>query len=78
MKMLYALSQGAGGDFQSQIAEIVGRNNKILDKAEQEADENRQASMYVDFLLPQLSAGALVMMDMVLYIMMYLPQMSMG
>lgn len=78
MKMLYALSQGAGGDFQSQIAEIVGRNNKILDKAEQEADENRQASMYVNFLLPQLSAGALVMTDMVLYIMMYLPQMSIG
>lgn len=78
MKMLYALSQGAGGDFQSQIAEIIARNNKMLDKAEQEADENQQASMYVDFLLPQLSAGALVMADMVLYIVMYLPQMSVG
>lgn len=76
MKMLYALSQGAGGDPQEQIAEIITRNNKMLDKAEEEADENQLAAMYIDFLLPQLTAGAVVLADMVLYILLYLPQMS--
>ena len=76
MNMFYSLSQGNRDDEQRQIAEIISRNHKLLDRAEQEADENSLAMLYLDFLLPQLSVGLMVMVDMVLYIMMFMPTMA--
>lgn len=76
MKMLYSIDQGAGGDAGEQIAEIIRRNNKMLDKVETDANDDSLAIMYLYFLLPQLSAGAMVLVEMVLYIVMYLPAMS--
>ena len=76
MKMLYSIDQGAGGEASEQIAEIIRRNNKMLDKVEGDANDDSLAVMYMYFLLPQLSAGMMVLVEMVLYIVMYLPVMS--
>ena len=72
MKMLYSLSEGGGGDSSVQIANIIGRNEKMLDKAEKLRAEDSMAGLHGLFLAPQLSAGFKMLIDMIIMLLMYM------
>lgn len=64
MKMFYAISQGSGGNFDAQIAEILRRNNLMMDKADRMESEDAMAGMKALFLLPLLFGSLLLIVDM--------------
>lgn len=72
MKMLYSLSEGTGGDASFQIADIIRRNQIMLDKAQKMKNEDAMAGMYALFLAPQLTGGAKIVIDMLVLMVLYL------
>lgn len=72
MKMLYALSEGTGGNANNQISDIIRRNQLLLDQAQKMKNEDALGGLYALFLAPQLTGGAkmLVDMGMLFYVMM--------
>lgn len=72
MKMLYALSEGTGGNANNQISDIIRRNQLLLDQAQKMKNEDALGGLYALFLAPQLTGGAkrLVDMGMLFYAMM--------
>lgn len=76
MQMLYSLSIGGGGDADEQVANIVKRNNIILDRAEQTQNDNSLSSLYTLFLLPVMLGGVVLMVDMTAFLMTFV--MNMG
>lgn len=76
LKMFYAIASGAGSDTQKQVNDIIQRNNKLIDKAERIAFDNSLGGMYMLFLLPQLSGGAKLIMDMLIFFTMILSSTS--
>lgn len=77
MKMLYSISAGTGGDSGKQIAEIIRRNNMMLDKSEKNAFENVLAGLYGLFLAPQLAGGAKLLTDMIIFFVVFMGQLQM-
>ena len=76
MQMLYSLSVGSGGDPNEQIANIVHRNNMVLDRAEALANDNSLASFNVLFLLPVLVGGFVMLVDMTLFMILFMGTMG--
>lgn len=76
MQMLYSLSIGGGGDADEQVANIVKRNNIILDRAEQTQNDNSLSSLYTLFLLPVLLGGVVLMVDMTAFLMTFVTNMG--
>lgn len=76
MQMLYSLSIGGGGDADEQVANIVKRNNIILDRAEQAQNDNSLSSLYTLFLLPVLLGGVVLMVDMTAFLMTFVTNMG--
>lgn len=72
MKMFYSIANGIGSDVQQQVDEIIKRNNILLDKTEKIANDNNLAKMYMMFLMPQMSGGAKVLVDMVIFFSMFM------
>ena len=72
MKMFYSIASGIGSNVQQQVDEIIKRNNILLDKTEKIANDNNLAKMYMMFLMPQLSGGAKVLVDMVIFFSMFM------
>lgn len=72
MKMLYSLSEGTGGDAAFQIADIIRRNQVMLDKAQKMKNEDAMAGMYALFLAPQLTGGIKIVTDMLVLMVLYL------
>lgn len=68
MKMLYALYTGAGTDKDTQIANILRRNNEMLDIAEKIEIENSLAIYIILYLLPTLAMSAKLVTDMVVFL----------
>lgn len=64
MKMLYSISEGTGGNASSQIADIIRRNQVLLNKAERMKNEDALAGMYGLFLAPQLTGAMKLLADM--------------
>lgn len=77
MKMLYSISAGTGGDSGKQIAEIIRRNNLMLDKSEKNAFENVLAGLYGMFLAPQIVGGAKLLTDMIIFFVIFMGQLQM-
>ena len=75
MKMLYSLSEGKGGDADEQIQDMIHRNQVMIDKAEKIKNEDQMAGMYALFLAPQITAGAKLLADMVLLMVVYMGHM---
>lgn len=71
MQMLYSLAVGSGGDSSTQIANIVDRNNLILDRAESKADDDSLASLSALILAPALVGSFALMADMTVYLLQY-------
>lgn len=76
MQTLYSLSIGSGGDAQTQIANIVRRNNIILDRAEDMANEDSMAGLYTLFLLPVLVGSVVLMVDMTCFLLSFMSNMG--
>lgn len=76
MKMLYSISEGNGGDADDQIQDMIRRNQVMIDKAERLKNEDRMAGMYALFLAPQMTAGAKLLVDMILLLAVYMSQMA--
>ena len=76
MQMLYSLSAGTGGDADEQITNIVNRNNIILDRAEEQANQNSLASLNLLFLMPVVVGGAVLMLDMTMFLIQFMSVMS--
>lgn len=72
MQMLYSLSIGSGGDSDQQIANIVKRNNTILDRAEDMRNDDSMSGLYTLFLLPVLLGGCVLMVDMTMFLMSFI------
>ena len=64
MKMLYALSEGTGGNANNQISDIIRRNQLLLDQAQKMKNEDVLGGLYALFLAPQLTGGAKMLVDM--------------
>lgn len=76
MQMLYSLSTGSGGDANEQIANIVKRNNIILDRAEDMANDDSMASLYTLFLMPVILGAVVLMVDMTCFLMSFMANMG--
>lgn len=75
MQMLYSLSTGSGGDADEQISNIVKRNNIILDRAEEIANENSMAGLYTLFILPVMLGAIVLMVDMTCFLVTFMSKM---
>lgn len=64
MKMLFAIFSGRGGDSDTQIAELIARNNIMLNQAERIKNEDALAGLYAYFLMPALVSGVKIIADM--------------
>lgn len=76
MKMLYAISESGTGDAQAQINVLVQRNSKLLDKAEKLQNEKSLAGMNGIFYLPQVTVSLQTMVNMVVFMLVFLGQMT--
>lgn len=76
MKMLYAISESGTGDAQAQIKVLVQRNSKLLDKAEKLQNEKSLAGMNGIFYLPQVTVSLQTMVNMVVFMLVFLGQMT--
>lgn len=76
MKMLYSISSGTGGDPKKQIAEIIRRNNMLLDKSEKNAFDNVFAGLYGLFLTPAIVGSGKLLMDMLVFFVLFMGQMK--
>lgn len=76
MQMLYSLSTGSGGDADEQIAHIVKRNNIILDRNEDKANDDSMANLYVLFLMPVVLGAVVLMVDMTCFLMAFMSNMG--
>lgn len=76
MKMLYAISESGSGDAQSQIQVLVKRNSKMLDKSEKISNEKSLAGINSIFYLPQVTVSFQTMINMVVFMVVFLGQMK--
>lgn len=76
MQMLYSLSIGSGGEAEEQIANIVERNNKILDRAEQASNRDSLAGLQLLFMLPVLLGGLVLMVSMTAFLLGFVTSMG--
>ena len=76
MKMLYAISESGNGDAQSQIRILVQRNSKMMDKAEKLSNERSLAGINGIFYLPQVTVSFQTIVNMVVFMMVFLGQMK--
>ncbi len=68
MKMLYSISQGAENDADTQINDIIRRNNMMLDKAEKIRNDDMLSVFYGLLLMPQLTASVKLIADMFIFL----------
>lgn len=76
MKMLYAISESGSGDSQEQIQIMVRRNDKLLDQAEKVLNERKLAGINGIGYLPQITISFQMMLNMVVFMMVFLTKMS--
>lgn len=74
MRMLYALSNGGYGSGEKQLSQILTRNQELLDKAERSRNEDALAGLYGLFLAPALTGAGKMMVDMTVFLVVFLAQ----
>ena len=68
MKMLYSIQAGTGGDPDTQISDIIERNNQMLEVTERKIADNAMAALDTQFLLPLVITGGKLMIDMMVFL----------
>ncbi len=76
MKMLYAISESGTGNAQAQIQILVQRNSKMLDKSEKLSNEKSLMGINGIFYLPQITVSFQTMINMVIFMMVFLGQLK--
>lgn len=76
MKMLYAISESGSGDSQEQIQVMVRRNEKLLDQSEKILNERKMAGINAVGYFPQITISFQMMVNMVVFLMVFLTKMS--
>ncbi|MCI8483445.1 MAG: hypothetical protein HFH41_03785 [Lachnospiraceae bacterium] len=76
MKMLYTISESGSGDAQAQIRILVQRNSKMLDKSEKLSNEKSLVGMNSVFYLPQITVSFQTMINMVVFMIVFLGQLK--
>ncbi len=71
MKMFYSISNGNGGDADEQITELLSRNDKLMDKAEQIKNEDRLASFSSLQYIVVITGIIKLVCDLVLFFIMF-------
>ena len=74
MQLLYSLSVNNTGDAEKQIVEIIEQSNFLRNKTEIQNNELRLAGMNILFLMPIVIAGIKMLVDMTLFMMVFLKQ----
>lgn len=72
MGMLYALSAGNSSNGKRQIADLIDKNLKMQDLAEENRMKDKNSGMYLLFLAPVLSASLKLITDMAVFMMSFL------
>ena len=70
--------RGTGGNASFQIADIIRRNQLMMDKAQKMKNEDSLAGMYALFLAPQLTGGGKIIVDMLVLMVLSLGQYAPG
>lgn len=68
MKMLYSIQAGSGGDSDTQIADIIERNNQMLEVTERKIADNSMAALNTQFLMPLIITGGKLLIDMCVFL----------
>jgi len=74
MKMLYSLSAGKGGDAGEQIADIIRRNQRLMNRSKEIMNEESMSGMYFLFLAPQVTGGVKLVADLLILFVVYMSQ----
>ena len=72
MSMLYSLSIGNSGNAKRQIAELIEKNQKMLDVAEAARMKDKNSGMYLLFLAPVVTASLKLVIDMAVFMLSFL------
>lgn len=76
MKMLYSVSEGTGADADQEINEMIKQDLIMFDKAQELKNQDALAGMYALFLIPQLTGGLKLTVDMMMTLFAYLGNMN--
>ena len=72
MSMLYSLSIGNSGNAKRQIAELIEKNQKMLDVAEAARMKDKNSGMYLLFLAPVVTASLKLVIEMAVFMLSFL------
>ncbi len=72
MSMLYSLSIGNSGNARRQIAELIEKNQQMLDVAESARMKDKNSGMYLLFLAPVVTASLKLVIDMAVFMLSFL------
>lgn len=78
MSMLFSLSMGHSNQGDRQLAELIERNQEMLDLAEKERMHNLASGMYLLFLAPVLTASFKLVADMAIFMLLFLTSAGIG
>lgn len=76
IKVLYSLSSNGNGSSQDEIEELLRQNRLMQDNADKLRNDNRLAGFGILFLMPQISGGIKLMIDMMVLFASYLAEMG--
>ena len=76
MKVLYSLSSNGNGSSQDEIGELLRQNRLMQDNSDKLQNDNRLAGFGILFLMPQISGGIKLMIDMMVLFASYLAEMG--
>jgi hypothetical protein len=72
MSMLYSISAGTGDNTMRQLSDLIGKNLRMLDLAEEERMMDRNSGLYLLFLAPVLTASFKLVVDMAVFMLTFL------
>lgn len=78
MSMLFSLSMGHSSQADQQLAELIDRNQEMLDIAERERMHDLGSGMYLLFLAPVLTASFKLVVDMAIFMLSFLAGAGVG
>lgn len=76
MKMLYSISVGNNDEASVQIEELISRNHTLMNRAEILENEDSLAGIYLLFLAPAMTGAMKLIVDMTLFLVVFLGQVS--
>jgi hypothetical protein len=70
--MLYSIAAGTGDNTTQQLSDLIEKNFRMLDLAEEERMKDRNSGLYLLFLAPVLTASFKLVVDMAVFMLTFL------